>query len=291
MKQFNIKEALQKLYSGKKMIKLPEGGMSFAYEVDENIIRIPKTEYAENGYLCEKAILDYLHATIDCTQLPDISIKKEPFFHTVHRKIPGIYWSEKEYLSKSNAVRDALAEDCAVFFAELHASDVTKIHTRLLELHPIQKNMELYLKDFFTPHEMGEIVKFTNPLFVLPKDDLTLVHHDFYPDNFLLRDDYRLNGVLDFGNSGIYNYMFDFKALVSWERGINDFFHRIASRYTRICGRHIDIKTIQRIDIHNYISLLLYFTKNKHIKDEKINVVGNLRKHVDHIKKKMCRYA
>ena len=289
MNMEEIEKYIKSSCPGKPLKKLLEGGMSYAYEIDGRIIRIPKTDYAERGYEMEDAILKYLHGNITCTKIPDIKIFREPFFHTVHDKISGIYWNEKDYLSKDEKIRDALAEDCALFFSQLHSSDVSKIQTELLDLHPIQKNMETYLTDFFTPAEMAEIVRFTNPLFDL--GEKVLVHRDFYQDNFLLTDSYRLNGVLDFGNSGLYNWMFDFKALASWEKGMNDFFTRIASRYTRITGRKIDMETIHRIDIHNYISFLVYFAKNKDLKDEKIGAARYLPEHVAHIKDKMRRYV
>jgi len=289
MESKEIESQLLKIFPDEKIKKLLEGGMSYAYEIGGKIIRIPKTQYAERGYETEKAILDYLHGRVTCTKLPDVRIEREPFFYTVHNKIEGIYWSEKNYLSKDEKTRDALAEDCAVFFAQLHASDLTKIHAELLDLHPIKKNMETYLTEYFSPSEMEQILKFTDSLFDL--DGKVLVHRDFYQDNFLLTDDYRLKGVLDFGNSGIYNYMFDFKALASWEEGMKDFFERIADRYTRITGRIIDMETIHKIDIHNYISFLVYFAKNKDVKDEKIGAAHNMDEHVAHIKEKMKRYV
>ena len=290
MESKEIENQLQKIYPNEKIKKLLEGGMSYAYEIGGKIIRIPKTEYAERGYETEKAILDYLHeGTITCTKIPDIKIVREPFFHTVHDKIDGIYWNQKEYLSKDEKTRDSLAEDCAVFFAQLHSSDLSKINAELLDLHPIKKNMETYLTEYFSPSEMEQILKFTDSLFDL--GDKVLVHRDFYQDNFLLTDDYRLNSVLDFGNSGIYNYMFDFKALACWEEGMHDLFERITSRYARITGRIIDIETIHKIDIHNYISFLVYFTKNKDVKDEKIGAARHMDEHVAHIKEKMKRYV
>ncbi len=284
-----IEVQLRLTYGGKPFRKLLEGGMSYAYEVDGNIIRIPKTEYAKRGYKTENAILNYLHDVVDGVELPYVKLIEEPFFHTIHKKIDGRYWNEKEYLSKDIKVRDQLAEDCAVFFAQLHSADLGQIKAELLDVHPIQKNMEQYLAEYFSPKEMDEILAFTNPLYSL--EDKVLVHRDFYQDNFLLSDDYRLKGVLDFGNSGRYNYMFDFKALASWEVGMRDLFERIASRYMRITNRIIDMDTIHRIDIHNYISFLVYFTKNKNVKDEKINLVKGLDEHVEHIKEKMKRYV
>lgn len=284
-----IEEKLRSLFKNQELKKLLEGGMSYAYEIDGRIIRIPKTQYAERGYETEKAILDYLHGIITCTKLPDVKIVRDPFFFTIHDKIAGIYWSEQEYFSKNDKTKEALAEDCAVFFAQLHSADVSKIKAELLDLHPIKKNMETYLTEYFSPAETDQILKFTDSLYGL--GDKVLVHRDFYSDNFLLTDDYRLNGVLDFGNSGIYNYMFDFKGIASWERGVSDFFKRIAPRYTRITGRAIDMEIIHKIDIHNYISFLVYFTKNKDIKDEKINASNHLAEHVNHIKQKMKMYT
>lgn len=263
--------------------------MSYAYEIAGKIIRIPKTLYAERGYETEFAILEYLHKTITCTLLPDIKIVREPFFHTTHDKISGYYWNEKDYLSLDEFGRDAFAEDCAVFFSQIHSSDVSKINAELQGLHPIESNMEEYLSMYFSIEERERILNFTEPLYSL--GDMVLVHRDFYQDNFLHDGNYRLKCVLDFGNSGLYNYMFDFKAIDSWEKGMQDLFQRIAERYSRITGRIIDLETIHRIDIHNYISFLVYFIKNKDIKDEKIGASTHLQEHIAHIKEKMKRYV
>ena len=271
------------------LTKLLEGGMSYAYEIANKIIRIPKTMYAEQGYEMEYAILEYVRNIVDCVKLPLIQIIRQPFFHTVHNKIEGIYWDATTYLSKDFQTRDSLAEDCAVFFAQLHSADVTKINTHLLDIHRIKNNMVKYLADYFSVKEMDQILSFTESLYTL--GDKVLVHRDFYQDNFLLDDNYRLKAVLDFGNSGFYNYMFDFKALASWEESMKDFFTRIASRYERITGRIIDIETIHKIDIHNYISFLTYFVKNKNVKDEKIGATVHFDEHVAHIKEKMKRYV
>lgn len=289
MEKDEIEALLRLTFHDKPFRKLLEGGMSYAYEIGDNIIRIPKTEYAKRGYETEYAILNYLHGVIDCVELPHVKLIREPFFHTIHKKINGLYWDEKEYLSKDLRTRDQLAEECAVFFSQLHSAELNRIDAELLEVHPIQKNMEMYLAEYFSPKEMETILDFTNPLYSI--DGKVLVHRDFYQDNFLLSDDYRLKGVLDFGNSGKYNYMFDFKALASWEEGMRDMFERIASRYTRITRRVIDMDTIHKIDIHNYISFLVYFAKNKTVKDEKIKAAKSIDEHVWHIKEKMKSYV
>ncbi len=289
MKESEIKKVIETLYDDKTLKKLPEGGMSYAYESGNKIIRIPKTAYAERGYETEKAILECLHETITCSMLPNVKIVHKPFFHTVHNKIHGFYWTETEYMSKDEKTKEYLAEDCALFFAQLHSVDVSKIKTELLEIHTIEQNIKTYLTEYFSYEEIQQILNFTESLYNL--GDKVLVHRDFYSDNFLLDTNYRLKGVLDFGNSGLYNYMFDFKGIASWEKGMKDFFTRIAKHYTEITGRIIDIETIHKIDIHNYISFLVYFVKNKGIKDEKIDAANHLQEHVSHIKEKMKHYV
>ena len=289
MNTADIENYLRETYPSCPLTKLLEGGMSYAYEIAGRIIRIPKTQYAERGYETEFAILQYLHKTVNCTLLPEVRIIRKPFFHTSHDKIPGYYWNEKDYLALDINRRDAFAEDCAVFFSQLHSSDVSKIKVELQGLHRIDNNMELYLSEYFTLKDRDQILHFTEPLYSL--GDTVLVHRDFYQDNFLHDGNYRLKCVLDFGNSGLYNYMFDFKSIASWEEGMHDLFQRIASRYSRITGRIIDLDTVHRIDIHNYISFLVYFVKNKDIKDEKIGATAHLQEHVAHIKEKMKRYV
>lgn len=285
MEQKEIEKLIGDLYPGEKIIKLLEGGMSYAYEIDNKIIRIPKNKLSEAGYIREDAILKCLHRTIDCTKLPEIKIVQKPFFHTVHNKINGFYWDSKTYLSKSEKEKDALAEDCAVFFAQLHGTNLSEINAELPEIPSIQEDLESYLLDFFTTEEIDKILKFTEPLYFL--GDKVLVHKDFYYDNFLLNDEYRLNAVFDFGNSGIYNYMYDFKCLVGPEEGMHDLFVRLTPRYIVHSGRQIDIETVHRVDIHNYINFLSYFVKNKNIKDEKIGAMNNLSMHIGYIKEKI----
>ena len=68
----SIEQYIKALFPNQELIKLPEGGMSYAYEINGKIIRIPKTQYAEHGYEMENAILDYLHQNISCTKVPFI---------------------------------------------------------------------------------------------------------------------------------------------------------------------------------------------------------------------------
>jgi thiamine kinase-like enzyme len=181
-----------------------------------------------------------------------------------------------------------LADDCAVFFAELHSSDISKIDADLREIRPIRHNMEKYLSGEFSMKEIDGITAYTDFLYTL--QDKCLIHNDFYYDNFFLDENFRLKCVIDFANGGYYNYHFDLRKVISYEEGERDFFERIVKFYERITGRKIDLGIIRAIDVHNYISFLVYFAKNPDIKEEKIGVRNNWRKHVEHIKDKIRRY-
>jgi len=258
--------------------------MSYAFEVGNKIIRIPKNKYATDGYRMEEKILQYLRGRIS-VDIPNVQIIETPFFHTVHKKLEGKYWSGKEYINKTEIEKDALAYDCAQFFSELHSSDITKIDTQLREIHPIRYNLETYLSADFSIDERKKIIQVTDILFTI--GDKVLIHNDFYCDNFFIDDNYRLKSVIDFGNGGVYNFNFDFRKIVSYEDGERDFWQRIVKYYEPMANRIIDIEIIKSIDIHNYISFLVYFAKNPTFKDEKIGVRNNWNFHVEHIKDKL----
>jgi len=284
----SVTDMIKRLYPDEPVKLLAEGGMSFACELGGRIIRIPKNEYAEKGYRIEERILTYLHGHIKSVEIPDIKIVETPFFHTVHKKLEGLYWDGNTYNKKSEKERDLLASDCAVFFAELHSSDVSRIGVELREIRPIKQNMEKYLSDEFSSREIDRVAAYVDFLFDL--DDKCLIHNDFYYDNFFVDDDFRLKCVIDFANGGYFNYHFDFRKVISYEDGERDFFERIVKFYERMTGKKIDMDIIRAIDIHNYVSFLVYFAKNPDITEEKIGVRGNWRKHVEHVKDKLRRY-
>jgi len=285
----SVADSVKLLYPGESVKLLAEGGMSFACESGGRIIRIPKNEYAEKGYRIEEKVLAYLHGHITSVEIPDVKIVETPFFHTVHKKLEGLYWDGSAYNKKSEKERDLLADDCAVFFAELHSSDINKIGAELRKISPIKHNMEKYLSGEFSLREIDRMAAYTDFLFTL--EDKCLIHNDFYYDNFFIDGDFRLKCVIDFANGGYYNYHFDFRKVISYEDGERDFFERIVKFYEGMTSRKIEPDIIKAIDIHNYISFLVYFAKNPNITEEKIGIRDNWHKHVEHIKDKIRRYG
>ena len=283
-----IETQINRLYPNEPIKFLSEGGMSFAFEVGGNIVRIPKNEYATIGYKIEEKVLIYLQNKIKSVEIPNVKIVEEPFFYTIHKKLEGFYWDGNMYVQKTEKEKDLLANDCAIFFSELHSSDINKIDVKLREIRPIEHNMENYLSQDFSANEIDKIVKFTDILYTL--QDKCLIHNDFYYDNFFIDNNFRLKCVIDFANGGYFNYNFDFRKIVSYEEGERDFWERIVKFYEKITNRKIDVEIIKVIDIHNYISFLVYFAKNSEIKEEKIGVRKNWNKHIEHVKDKMRMY-
>lgn len=280
--KIQYEKELALLFPNVEIKTLTEGGMSYAYEVGNYIVRIPKNKYAADGYKIEEQILYYLKDTIKSVKIPQIKIFESPFFYTIHRKLYGNYWNGHEYLKKTEKEKDLLANDCAIFFAELHSANVKEINTTIRQLHPIEENMRYYLFNDFSDSEIKKAVSYTNTLFSL--EDKVLIHNDFYSDNFFLDSNYRLSSVIDFGNSGFFNYNFDFRKILSYEEGDGDFWRRIVHFYEGLTYRKIDLEVIKIINIHNYISFLVYFAKNPTIKDEKINVRESWNFHINHVK-------
>lgn len=287
MDEKKIIEQLKLIFPNAEIKTLQESGMSFAFEVNNSIIRVPKNEYAKNGYIIEEKVLSYLHNIITVTQIPTIQIMETPFFYTIHKKIDGLYWNGKEYSLKSDKEKDALAYDCAKFFYELHSSDVSKINAELTGMRPIMQNMEKYLSQYFTVQEMEKANRIVEPLFSLPKEDNVLIHNDFYTDNFFVNKDYHLQGVIDFGNCAFLNYNFEFRKIVSHEEGEHDFWKRIIRYYEELSGRKIDIEIIRKIDIYNYVRFLVYFSKFPEVHETKILVRENWEYHIQHVRDKL----
>jgi thiamine kinase-like enzyme len=292
-----MEKKIKDLYPNKTVKLLAEGGMSFACEAGDNIIRVPKNEYAAIGYRIEEKILVYLQNKVKSVEIPSVKIIKEPFFYTIHKKLEGLYWDRKTYIKKTEREKDALANDCAVFLATIHASDTNEINSllheenlELREIRPIEDNLKKYLPQYFSTDEIDKIIKFTNGLFSLPDENKCLVHNDFFHDNFFVDDSFRLKCVIDFGNSGRYNYNFDLRKVVSYEEGESDFWGRIVRYYEGMTNRKIDMEIIKMIDIHNYISFLVYFAKYPEIKEEKIGVRDKWDSHIEHVKDKLRKY-
>ena len=264
---------------------LAEGGMSLAYEVGNNIVRIPRTDLSKTEYEREEEILNYLVNKINNIEIPQIKIVRLPFFYSIHNKIIGNHWNGSKYLKKTAIEKDILANDCALFFAELHSADIVKIKTEIPKIRPLHDDIEYYLSKYFSLKEINTILKYIEILYSLK--DKCLIHNDFYSPNFFIDDNYRLKAVIDFARAQYNNFNFDFRKIVSYQEGEKDFWERIVKSYENITKRRIDIEIIKVIDIYNYMDFLSYFAKYFKIEKGNIAVLNRWNEHIRYVKSKI----
>jgi hypothetical protein len=285
--KLRLEQQIRELYPNLSLKILAEGGMSYAFEVGDKIIRIPRNEYAADGYKFEEKILTFLKDKINTVEIPNIKIIKTPFFHSIHKKLNGLHLDGKTYSQKTEKEKDLLANDCAVFFAELHSTDVSKINTKIPELKPIQQDIEKYLVKDLSEKEIIKIIRYTEILYTL--QDRLLIHNDFYPPNFFINSNYRLKCVIDFARACYCNYNFEFRKMISYDEGEQDFWKRIVRFYEEITSRKIDIAIIKVIDIYNYMDFLSYFAKHFKIEKGNIRVLNRWNEHIEYVKDKIMK--
>jgi aminoglycoside phosphotransferase (APT) family kinase protein len=280
-----LERQIRELYPNQPLKILAEGGMSYAFEVGDYIIRVPRNNSAANGYEFEEKFLTFLNGKINTVEIPNIKIIKTPFLYSIHKKLNGLHWDGKAYKHKTEKEKDLLANDCAIFFAELHSIEVSKINTKIPELKPIQQDIEKYLAKDLSGKEILKIIKYTEILYTL--QDKLLIHNDFYPPNFFIDTNYRLKCVIDFARACYCNYNFEFRKIISYEEGEQDFWKRIVGFYEEITDRKIDIEIIKVIDIYNYMDFLSYFAKHFKIEKGNIRILNRWNEHIEYVKDKI----
>jgi aminoglycoside phosphotransferase (APT) family kinase protein len=280
-----IENKIKQLFPNETIKLLAEGGMSFAFEVGCNIVRIPRTDLSRIEYEREEKILNYLVNKIKNIEIPHIKIVRLPFFYSIHNKIIGNHWNGSEYLKKTAIEKDILANDCALFFAELHSADIVNIKTEIPEIRQLNYDIEYYLSEDFSLKEIEKILKYIEILYSLK--DKCLIHNDFYPPNFFIDDNFRLKAVIDFARAQYNNFNFDFRKIVSYQEGEKDFWERIVKSYENITKKIIDIEIIKVIDIYNYMDFLSYFAKYFKIEKGNITVLNRWSEHINYVKIKI----
>lgn len=256
-------EKIKLLYPNQDIKSLGDGWCSSAFEVDDNIIRVPKSSEAVGGYKKEEKILNFLKGKIKSVEIPNIKLIEEPFPYSIHKKLHGENWTAEDYNKFTEKEKDKLANDAAKFFMELHSIEIND------ELG-LNKNLEVleiekYLSNEFSEKEIIKINNYVKPLYSL--EDKHLLHTDFYYGNSLLNKNRELKCVFDFGNTCYRNYHFEFLDLISPEAGEVDMLKRITKYY----NKKIDMEIIKIMDIYNKVACCIYLANNDKIKKEKID--------------------
>ncbi|WP_210240424.1 phosphotransferase family protein [Mesorhizobium comanense] len=107
--------------AGAKFAVAGRGWHSLAVEVDgRHIFKFPEGEEAEAALLREARLLGAARPFVR-TPVPDMTIHSGPPLFSMHGKLPGRTLEPADYAKLNDTARARLADDLALFFAELHA--------------------------------------------------------------------------------------------------------------------------------------------------------------------------
>jgi aminoglycoside phosphotransferase (APT) family kinase protein len=228
------------------------GWDSVAIDVDNRLIfKFPRHAAGRAGLVREAALLAIVHPAVTLPT-PDMTLHQGPtregaLLFSRHDKLRGGYLEPALYAELAEAARDRLAQDLALFYAQLHALPAAALEAA--GAGPI--------KPWLEPDDILERVwpVLTEPLRgyvertiaawrALPPDPHGATYGFFDGHGWNMAFDpatQRLNGVYDFGDSGFGQLQqeFIYSNMVS-----PDLTARIVGRYEILTGRSLDRERI-----------------------------------------------
>jgi aminoglycoside phosphotransferase (APT) family kinase protein len=231
----------------------PRGWDSFAIDVDDHLIfKFPRHEAARQRLATEAALLAIIRPAVDLPT-PDMTLHDGtshggPPLFSRHAKLRGEHLEPTVYADLPEADRDRLAERLARFYAELHA----------LPDAPLAAAGARPIQPWLGPDEILERVwpildeplrryaeRIVAAWRTLPPDPFGLTYGFFDGHGWNMafdRQTRRLNGVYDFGDSGLGHLQqeFIYANMIS-----PDLASRIVRRYAAMTGRALDAGRIE----------------------------------------------
>ncbi len=229
--------------AGSRFTHLAAGWDSVAVDVDDRLIfKFPRHAEGEAGLRHEARILALVRASVRMP-VPRLELIEEPRLFSRHEKIPGEHLVTAQYNELDAFARQDLAERLGLFYAELHAIGLEEARTEgagPMDVWPDAQTILRMVWPVLPEHlrSFGETVV----------TQWAALGPDPYGERFGFFDGHgwnmafdhtrkRLNGVYDFGDSGIGALHRDFiySSLVSPELT-----ERIIGAYERSSGRPVD---------------------------------------------------
>lgn len=224
------------------------GWDSIAVEVDDQLIfKFPRHEAAEKALEREASLLRVIRPAVTM-RVPELSLHRGPPLFSRHVKIEGEHLITDVYVELSEADRERLASDLALFYAELHALDAEKMKSA--GAGPIRR--------WVRPDEMlrrawpvvpleyrAEIERTVTSWRELPPDPHGETYGFFDGHGWNMAFDCtasKLNGIYDFGDSGFgpLHQEFIYSNFIS-----RDLTTRICRAYERLTSRDLDPERIE----------------------------------------------
>lgn len=224
-----------------------QGWDSVAIDVDDALMfKFPRHEAGHAGLVREAALLTVIRPAVSLPT-PNMTLHQGPPLFSRHEKLRGGYLEPAVYTGLGEAARDRLAQDLALFYAQLHALPADLMAAAgagpikpWLEPEEILKRAWPVLTE--TLRRYAE--RTTEAWRALPPDPHGLTYGFFDGHGWNMAFDtegQRLNGVYDFADSGFgpLHQEFIYTNMISV-----DLTGRIADRYEALTGRSLDRERI-----------------------------------------------
>jgi aminoglycoside phosphotransferase (APT) family kinase protein len=228
------------------------GWDSVAIDMDERLIfKFPRDEEAQAGLVREAALLAIVHPAVSLPT-PNMTLhegpsQEGPRLFSRHDKLQGGYLEPAVYADLAEAARDRIAQDLALFYAELHALPAAALEAASAEaIQPwltqdeILKRTWPVLSEPLRRYAERTIAAWRD----LPPDPHGRTYGFFDGHGWNMAFDpaaQRLNGVYDFGDSGFGQLQQEF---IYAEMVSPDLAARIVDRYETLTGRLLDRERI-----------------------------------------------
>ena len=219
------------------------GWDSVAIDVDDRLIfKFPRHEAACARLVREAALLAIIHPAV-ALPTPNMTLHDGPPLFSRHNKLPGGYLEPALYANLAEAARDRLAQDLALFYAQLHALPAAALEAAgagpiqpWLEPDDILRRAWPILTEPLRKYAEGAIATWR----ALPSDPLGRTYGFFDGHGWNMAFDagaQRLKGVYDFGDSGFGQLQqeFIYSNMIS-----PDLTGRIVGRYEALTDRVLD---------------------------------------------------
>lgn len=248
---------------------LTMGWHSLAVEADGRLIfKFPRGAEAERALRREARLLDALrpHLTLP---VPELTLVEAPALFSRHARIPGEHLVTAQYELLPGAARERLAEDLALFHAELHALDpVLMREAGAVALQPWQSPdaMRARALPLLPERQRAFCARILAAYEAMPPDPQGTVYGFFDGHGWNMAFDHarqRLNGIYDFADSGFGPLHQDFihAAFVSPELT-----WLVVDRYARLTGRALDRERIAvLIGVHRLSELAELADDPRHV--------------------------
>lgn len=255
---------------------LTMGFHSLALDVDDRLIfKFPRGDEAERALRREAGILAAIrpHVTMP---LPDLELIEKPMLFSRHTKIKGEHLLTQHYDMLPLPARERLADELALFYAELHALDPDVMRkagaTGILPWRPLDEIRSKALP--LVPLEHRALCERTIDAFAAMSPDPLGTTYGFFDGHgwnmAFDHDRQRINGVYDFADSGFGPLHQDFIYSSFISLGLT---RLIIDRYARRTGKPID---------HDRIALLIGMHRLSELAElaDDSHYVGMLRDHL-----------